>query len=343
MIPSSMAEPSSHVAMPAKPPRRLWVSLVSGSLLGLTALPFLIRWTARLDWRIDLLTHFQLAWVALSALLTALLWPIRRRFALLALLLTTLQLLPILPYYLPNPGRPDPQSFERLRLVSVNVLVDNRNYEALEHLLTIENPDVIGLIEYTPTWQARLSWLAHRYPYRFEAPDGPQGLALWSRVPFHAARLERHISGGWPCVHARLEFAGRDVGLWLVHPSSPVRRMRQGGFPELVALSEHVATEGGTQILFGDLNTTSGSPLFADFLTRTGLRDTRLGFGLQGSWPSGSPYRIAIDHALVSPDLAVTSRRLGPDVGSDHLPVVLDLAPARTNRHASTVSKAAAP
>jgi endonuclease/exonuclease/phosphatase family metal-dependent hydrolase len=36
--------------------------------------------------------------------------------------------------------------------------------------------------------------------------------------------------------------------------------------------------------------------------------------------------RIPIDHVVVSPEVRVTDRRVGPDVGSDHLPVEATLA-----------------
>jgi endonuclease/exonuclease/phosphatase (EEP) superfamily protein YafD len=38
------------------------------------------------------------------------------------------------------------------------------------------------------------------------------------------------------------------------------------------------------------------------------------------------PAGIQIDHALVSPGVQVRNFRRGPRVGSDHLPVVVDLA-----------------
>ena len=44
------------------------------------------------------------------------------------------------------------------------------------------------------------------------------------------------------------------------------------------------------------------------------------------SWPAEyCPLGITIDHCLVSPDIEVKQRLVGPDVGSDHLPVIVDL------------------
>jgi endonuclease/exonuclease/phosphatase (EEP) superfamily protein YafD len=62
--------------------------------------------------------------------------------------------------------------------------------------------------------------------------------------------------------------------------------------------------------------------MFRDFLATTGLKDSRVGFGWQPTWPTGSmSLRIPIDHVLVEPDLVVLERQVGPDIGSDHLPV----------------------
>jgi endonuclease/exonuclease/phosphatase (EEP) superfamily protein YafD len=63
------------------------------------------------------------------------------------------------------------------------------------------------------------------------------------------------------------------------------------------------------------------------------LRDTRAGFGIQASWPTQiPPLGIPLDHCLVSPELVVLDRRLGPAVGSDHRPVILELARAGKTR-----------
>ncbi|MCU0878609.1 MAG: endonuclease/exonuclease/phosphatase family protein, partial [Pirellulaceae bacterium] len=80
-------------------------------------------------------------------------------------------------------------------------------------------------------------------------------------------------------------------------------------------------------VLAGDLNLTEHSPYFRDLLRASGLADTRQGIGIQASWSPRVPLlSLPLDHVLVSRELAVVSRRLGPPLGSDHRPVVVQLA-----------------
>jgi endonuclease/exonuclease/phosphatase (EEP) superfamily protein YafD len=59
----------------------------------------------------------------------------------------------------------------------------------------------------------------------------------------------------------------------------------------------------------------------------TGLRSVHDSYGLGGTWPTGIPLlRVPIDNCLVSEGLIALDRRLGPDVGSDHFPLIVDLA-----------------
>ena len=51
--------------------------------------------------------------------------------------------------------------------------------------------------------------------------------------------------------------------------------------------------------------------------------------GVMGSYPAWLPFgilRLPIDHLLASRDFTVIGARLGPDIGSDHLPLVTTLA-----------------
>ena len=80
-------------------------------------------------------------------------------------------------------------------------------------------------------------------------------------------------------------------------------------------------------LIVGDLNTTSFAPTFGELTQRVDLKDSRRGFGLQSSWPTKSffPLMITLDHALVSPEVHVTRREVGTDVGSDHLPMYVEV------------------
>src|SRR5262249_10954958 len=96
---------------------------------------------------------------------------------------------------------------------------------------------------------------------------------------------------------------------------------------ELAALAQLASRTPAPLVLMGDLNTTSWSPYFQDLVRDSGLVDSRRGFGVCATWPAlPMPARIPIDHCLVSPDITVLNRRVGPEVGSDHRGILIDLA-----------------
>ncbi|MEO6809527.1 MAG: endonuclease/exonuclease/phosphatase family protein [Isosphaeraceae bacterium] len=323
-----------------------WQRAVPWLLVAAALAHPIARGLARWDWRIDLLTHFQ--GVALVVTLGSVVGLARRhrRLAAALLVLALVQVEPLVRYQGGNPVSPDPKSTDRLRILLANVLVDNPDHERLIQLVHQERPDVLALVEVSKDWLAGLTVLRRDYPYRISAPDGARGLALWSRHPLTSSEgPTQPTDNGWPFLHATLRFAGQDLDLWLVHPASPLRRRHyeRRGYLELRAIAERVGREAGPRLVVGDLNTTAGSPYFAEFLRVSGLRDSRLGFGPQPSWPTWSPYRIAIDHALPSRELAVVERRLGPMIGSDHRPLILVLAPAAGVRYSEVQSSQSSP
>ena len=287
---------------------------------------------ARLDWRADLLAHFREPALALSLVGAMVLARASRAGSVVLAALTLWQAGNLATCYAPNPVPPDPQATARLRLVVANVLVDNPDRQGLIDLVRRERPDVLGLVEASRAWLAGLSPIQAEYPWRYDFPaqDDGSGLALWLKQrPRLVERIDPLTTGGNPVVHAVLDLDGRAVHLWLVHFVSPLERpeVLPAG-REFEALADLVGLDRGAKLVVGDFNSTDGSPHFARFLSRSGLRDSRIGFGRQGSWPAGSPYRIAIDHAFLSPELAVARRALGGRIGSDHLPLLLEVAPA---------------
>ncbi len=323
------AEPPPESSPPRGKARRSWLLALRWAVVASALIHPAAALAARWDWRADLLAHFQEPAMGASLLAFACLWARHRRIALAFVLLGAFQAARVFAYDGPAP-RPRPaSSAPRLRILVANVFVENRDFGPLIALIRKERPDVVGVVEFAEEWSDGLAPIRDDYPYRYEYPAGAQGLALFFREKPEEVDPPRVASPeGWPFLRATIDFAGRKRQLWLVHPSSPMRRLgRYSGFPELDALAETVADRGGSTIVVGDLNTTDGSPHFRDFLATTRLNDSRRGFGRQGSWPVGSPYRIAIDHGFLSEDLRATDRHLGPEIGSDHLPLILEIAP----------------
>lgn len=328
--------------MPSKDALRRRLRAIPPVLLAFALVHPIARALASRDWRLDLISHFQEPALALTLAAALALRVSRRRGAFALLILAAFQSGPVLRYDLPNPVRAEATA-PRLRILMGNVLVESRGFESLSLQIREADPDIVGLVEFTEEWSDGLSEVAKRYPFRYEFPDGARGVALWFKSrPAAIDPPACPTADGWPYLRATIEFAGAPRRLWLLHPSSPMRRRgRFAGFPELDALAGRIAADGGSTIVIGDMNTTDGSPHFRDFLATTGLRDSRLGFGRQASWPVGSPYKIAIDHAFLSPDLAAVARVVGPPFGSDHRPIWLDVAPASSASSTGAASASA--
>jgi len=309
--------------------RRYWVVI---PLFTAALVHPLAQAAARLNWRFDLISHFQEPALALTLLgLVAALWFRTKNFAALLLALSIYQILPLTAVWRPNPVPASTATGKPARILMVNVHDINDRYDLLSALIRREAPDIVGLVEVTTEWVEGLNQtgVTRDYPYRRALPFGARGLAIWFKSrPVEFRPFEVLTPYGNPVYCARFQLDDRLCSLWLVHPPNPLRDHELSS-DEILALGRRIGKEPGTRLAIGDFNRTDGSPFFHDFIRLSGLRDSRIGFGRQGSWPSGFPYRIAIDHAFVSEDLCVISRRLGPDVGSDHRPLLLEIAPAR--------------
>ena len=293
-------------------------------------------WLALFDWLADLIAHFREPALFVSLAAAALMSRIRRPIAIGLGLLVAWQAQGGLSLcWWPNPVRPDSEVYREAPTSWWRTfLCRNEEPEALIRLIRQEQPDVIGLIEVSNRWITSLEPIRAEFAYRYEYPfdDDGRGLALWFRqAPISVEFVASLTPGGIPAVHAVIDFAGKPRELWLIHFLSPFERPAEVPLgSEFAGLASRIGRVGGSTIVVGDFNSTDGSLHFGRFLAVSKLRDSRIGFGRQASWPTWSPYRIGIDHGFVSADLAVKARRLGPRIGSDHFPMLLELAPAVT-------------
>lgn len=302
----------------------LTIGLLAATLLGLGA---------RLHWFCELFAHFAVQGAVTAAGLTAVWLALRRPARALACALAAGPHVLALASEVAHARAPVPEGLARVRVVSANLLTTNDEHARFLSWVRGEHPDVVLALEVGRSWVRSLDTLSDLYPRRrFAAREDNFGVGVLARSPDATVEIIDCGPMDVPSVRVRLPFEGAVVTLVATHPTPPVGASRAfERDAQIEACAEVLFESPSPRIFAGDLNATPWSPVLVDLLRRTGLRDSRTGFGLQASWPSGlgivgGLLGIPIDHLLHDDAVAVLDRRIGPDFGSDHRPVVVDFA-----------------
>jgi len=246
---------------------------------------------------------------------------------------------PIMGFCLPwarlaTPGR------SAIRVLTCNVKGHCNDNPALDELIRDTAPDIVTLqgcshpvrVKWPEGWHAIQQGellIASRYPLR-----EVQSVQKGNRVPILS------------CVVATPE---REIAFSTLHPLSPHRgidrvldhrtilRPSQSGqlaeeiedrWRDAEQATRCLADGGESKIIAGDLNLPPESAIYRRFWAgyRNAFSEAGLGFGYT-EWPRMRKVRfgIRIDHILSSSDWRPRRCWVGPDVGSDHLPLIADL------------------
>ncbi|HKD32111.1 MAG TPA: endonuclease/exonuclease/phosphatase family protein [Gaiellaceae bacterium] len=217
-----------------------------------------------------------------------------------------------------------------LRLVVANVEVGNTDFAAVRRLVARTHPDVFGVTELTPAMAAQLGPALRGYRGRVvETRHDAYGIGVYSRPPLLSARVVHLPADGPPSVIVRVRVAGEPVAVVATHVHTPFAgsiHVRQ-----LQALAKARPAFGSHAAVCGDFNTPPWSGPLRDFASDGGLRDLYGGSAWAGySWPTWSSLlRVPLDNCFVGKGIAVREHHDGPGDGSDHRPLVVDLAVLR--------------
>ena len=288
---------------------------------------------ARYGWAFDLAANFRVQYVVIDALLALACMLQRKPIWCVALAIcAAFSARPVLPYVaLPfDAVAATPASRPSVRLLSANVWFKNPSATRLLEIIGKESPDIVLLEEYTPNWVAQIGDLRAAYPYHLEGPDRtPFGIAIFSRFEFES--IKQVPIGPTNGMQARVRTPNgvlTVIGVHLRSPSTPAAGATRNR--QLDALAARVSRVTGPLAVIGDFNVTPYSPYFQDWLTSTGLTDTRRGRTLSPSWPVQLPiFAIPIDHCAVTRDVVIVDHRWLRSFGSDHYPILVELALAQ--------------
>lgn len=280
---------------------------------------------------LELTSHFKVQYAALS-LCCVIFFCIRRRWrwSAASLLCVALNFAVILPFYLPRSGEHgEVATNEKLKLLLSNVNTANTNYAAVLELVRTENPDIVIVQEVDDRWLSNIAGLRISHPYTDAATQRDNfGIAIFSRFPLKETRIVYLNGLSVPSIEAKADIAGREIYVLTMHPPPPVNDTAFSSRNEHFArAASYIKQQSTPAILIGDHGETLRSPYFQKLMRDGDLVDVRRGFGILPSWSTSNRLMmIPIDHCLTTPDIGVLGVRTGADVGSDHLPLIVELA-----------------
>ena len=237
-----------------------------------------------------------------------------------------------------------------LRVLTYNVFGGRFNNQQFLQLLESSSVDLVALQECPEQLQLTLpkGWHAVRQ----------YGLTLFSRYPLAFVKLVQvqQPNEKWcstHLLHAEVRTPAGPIAFCSIHLQSPrfglqavldkrtlLRPSRKQLLEQQTTARWYAASEvqkylqGITQplLVVGDFNTPADSVLFRTVWGgyRNAFSETGFGYGwTQRVSVRGLPFGVRIDHVLTRNGLKPLLCEVGPDMGSDHLPLIADVARER--------------
>lgn len=271
-----------------------------------------------------LLDIFTLPALSAAVIVTAVFAIVRQvRAACLSLLGVVLLATAMAPQVFPKQGTPDP-AVQPVKMVWANLFVRNPEPQKLLPWIAEKKPDVVALVEVNADARADLiDKLKVTYPYMVVRYD----MVLASRWPLSHAEPR---PAGFALVTVTVKTPQGPLNLAVTHLTRPWPFTAPTDQPRHFERLKDALTPlpPSRFVLAGDFNTTPSAALMRDFAKGMGLHAAP---ALTGTWEGQLPslMRVTIDNVLAGADLNLSSREVGPDDGSDHRPVYVEIRPVK--------------
>ncbi len=304
------------------------VSVMLGVLLALLTVGSLLgRW----HWALDVLSHFTIAyaWGLAGCLLLGALLRVNWRYLLVIAAGLVPNLLILLPYYLPPSVSAAPtDDTQVLSLLTINLGTTGDNYQQVTDYVQAADADLLLFTEVRQDFLEHMgATLAADYPHVFAEPSRyTLGLAWVSKTPFQQTEVVR-ISEWRRFLSVTLDVQGQPVTLFSVHPLPPLNgRWAQSRNDEFEVFAAEANAVDTPLILLGDFNAAPWAYPVRRLNAAANLRPGGHGHGVRPTWFYAGVVQAPLDYMLVSPEWDVLDYASVGNVGSDHAPVVAQVA-----------------
>ena len=248
----------------------------------------------------------------------------------ISLVCILLNLADILPWYWNRPDITNIESHTPFRVLSYNVLWNNQQYDRAIALINQTQPDVAVFLEAQKPWREALKPLKADFPYHISAEK--LEIEIYSKLPLNNTEVE--LYGTYRgLVISDIAIADTNLKFVATHAYPQLYFGREGWDIRNqhleIGIGEYVAKLNQPAVIIGDLNVSMWSPFYRSLIKKSGLHNTRQGFGILPTQsvvaPQFASLSAPIDHCLVTPSIQVQNFETGQNIGSDHLPIVADL------------------
>jgi endonuclease/exonuclease/phosphatase (EEP) superfamily protein YafD len=218
------------------------------------------------------------------------------------------------------PEDPPAAGVRPVRVYFDNIWTENHHGEEIERSIEAVDADVVALVQVSDLNAAFVRQALTGYRYHLESTtaadeNGSRRIILAARFPLRSLPAPGDAQSSQSVFEAEVE-AAKPIRLVIVHLQRP---WPYAGHDEML---QHLAAR-----LSGGRAARAVVVALRRFAHETGMTPLPVVFG---DWPSiaPAPLRLGIENVMTGPALTAFDRQLGPANGSDHQPIVFELAPA---------------
>jgi len=245
----------------------------------------------------------------------------------------SIQIHPYTPLSSPQTAQePVQDSTTLVSMIISNVLMTNREANALLQVIQQRDPDLVLLMETDRWWQQQMQPLEDKYEHQVLQPlDNTYGMLLYSRLPLHQPEVRYLLNDSIPSIHTYFTLpSGQWVKLYCLHPRPPVpghSKTSTERDAELLLVGEMVEGKKEPAIVMGDLNDVAWSPTSKLFRETSQMLDPRIGRGFYNTFHAQYPFlRWPLDHVFHTDHFQLAKLAVLPTIGSDHFPFYFSLS-----------------
>ena len=235
------------------------------------------------------------------------------------------------------------------RLMTFNTGLSN-DFKNIKELILSENPEVVQLQEVSPKILNNLKSLKSTFPYNTGLDKPPEQFTnvVLSKHPLKDIKILDNYAVMIKIIYNENEI--NIIGIHLMPPLNPFlldiiinlyskynesikpKSLARVGYDfsvkQMKYLKDIISDTNQNLIIMGDLNMTSTSKRFTNFLNDTDLYTYVSYKNPTYTWPTFLPnyLGIQIDHILFSKNFSVIKKTTANHFGSDHRPLIVDLA-----------------